>query len=192
MKNVEIREAKLFEYFFSSTQFAWVWLVIRLYVGYEWFSAGWVKLFNPLWIGEKAGTAVTGFLQGALQKMGGTHPDIQPWYGMFVENLALPNAKFFSYLVTYGELLVGVALILGIFTGVAALFGAFMNLNYLLAGTISINPELLFIEFLLITAWKNAGWYGMDRWLLPKLGTPWQPGYWFDAVCSCFKKNNIS
>jgi thiosulfate dehydrogenase [quinone] large subunit len=188
MKNVEIKEAKLFEYFFSSTQFAWVWLVVRLYVGYQWFSAGWIKLFNPLWVGERAGTAVTGFLQGAIQKMGGAHPDVQSWYGMFIENLALPNAKFFSYLVTYGELLVGVALILGIFTGVAAFFGAFMNLNYLLAGTISINPELLFIEFFLITAWKNAGWYGMDRWILPKLGTPWQPGYWFDAACNCFKK----
>lgn len=188
MKNVEIKEARLVEYIFSSTQFAWVWLAIRLYVGYEWFSAGWVKLFNPLWIGEKAGTAVSGYLQGTLQKMTGAHPDVQAWYGVFVENIALPNAKFFSYLVTYGELLVGMVLILGLFTGIAALFGAFMNVNYLLAGTISINPELLVLQFLLITAWKNAGWYGMDRWLLPKLGTPWQLGYWFDSVYKSFKK----
>src|SRR3989339_456603 len=177
MKNVEIKEARLVEYLFSSTQFAWVWLLVRLFVGYEWFIAGWVKLFNPLWIGEKAGTAVTGFLHGTLQKTGGLHPAFQSWY-----------AKFFSYLVTYCELLVGVALILGLFTGVVALFGAFMNLNYLIAGTVSVNPELLMFEFLLITAWKNAGWYGMDRWLLPKLGTPWQPGYWFSTVCNCFKK----
>jgi thiosulfate dehydrogenase [quinone] large subunit len=25
-------------------------------------------------------------------------------------------------------------------------------------------------------AWKIAGYYGADRFLLPMLGTPWQPG----------------
>jgi thiosulfate dehydrogenase [quinone] large subunit len=29
---------------------------------------------------------------------------------------------------------------------------------------------------LLILAWRNAGYYGVDRYLLPALGTPWQPG----------------
>jgi len=24
-------------------------------------------------------------------------------------------------------------------------------------------------------AWKTAGYYGLDRYLLPILGTPWQP-----------------
>jgi thiosulfate dehydrogenase [quinone] large subunit len=25
-------------------------------------------------------------------------------------------------------------------------------------------------------AWKVAGYYGVDRYLLPMLGTPWHPG----------------
>ncbi len=179
MSEVDIKQAKIFRFIFSSTQFAWVWLAVRLYVGYEWFNAGWEKLFNPTWIGEQSGTAITGFLNGTLGKMGGAHPDVSFWYGAFVQNVVLPHAHFFSYLVTYGELLVGIALILGLFTGIASVFGAFMNINYLLAGTLSINTQLLFIEFLLITAWKNAGWYGLDRWLLAKLGAPWQPGKWF-------------
>lgn len=31
----------------------------------------------------------------------------------------------------------------------------------------------ILISMLLILAWKVAGWYGLDRWLLPRLGTPW-------------------
>jgi thiosulfate dehydrogenase [quinone] large subunit len=74
---------------------------------------------------------------------------------------------------------VGIALILGIFTGIAAFFGSFMNMNYLLAGSVSSNPILFIIAVLLILAWKTAGWWGLDRWVLPALGTPWSRGTLF-------------
>jgi thiosulfate dehydrogenase [quinone] large subunit len=93
--------------------------------------------------------------------------------------VVLPHAAFWSYLVTFGEVLVGVALILGIFTGIAAFFGSFMNMNYLLAGSVSVNPILLMIALILVLAWKTAGWWGLDRWVLPALGTPWSPGLIF-------------
>lgn len=32
---------------------------------------------------------------------------------------------------------------------------------------------MLFVSGLLILAWRNAGWYGLDRFVLPALGTPW-------------------
>lgn len=51
-----------------------------------------------------------------------------------------------------------------------------MNANYPLAGTVSSNPILIILGTLLVLAWRNAGWIGLDRWLLPALGTPWQPG----------------
>ena len=31
----------------------------------------------------------------------------------------------------------------------------------------------LLAALLLILAWKVAGWWGLDRFLLPALGTPW-------------------
>jgi thiosulfate dehydrogenase [quinone] large subunit len=31
----------------------------------------------------------------------------------------------------------------------------------------------------LMLAWKVAGYYGLDRYLLPALGTPWKPGVVF-------------
>jgi thiosulfate dehydrogenase [quinone] large subunit len=90
--------------------------------------------------------------------------------------VVLSNAVLWSYLITWGELLVGIALILGLFTGIAAFFGSFMNMNYLLSGAVSINPILFAIATWLVLAWKTAGWWGLDRWVLPALGTPWRPG----------------
>lgn len=131
---------------------------------------------SPVWVGDKAGIALTGFLHNALGKTSGSHPDVQGWYAQFLSGFVIHNATAFSYLVSYGELLVGIALILGIFTGIAAFFGSFMNMNYLLAGTVSTNPILFFFELFLILAWRIAGFWGADRFLLPLLGTPWKPG----------------
>jgi thiosulfate dehydrogenase [quinone] large subunit len=166
---------------FGDVRLSWLWLIVRLYVGYEWFMAGWNKVQNPAWFGSSAGGALAGFLKGALAKSTGEHPDVQGWYAAFLQNVVLPNASLWSNIVVVGEILVGIGLILGIFTGIAALFGSFMNFNYLLAGTVSTNPILLFLAIFLILAWKTAGWVGLDRWLLPLLGTPWAPGKVFKS-----------
>jgi thiosulfate dehydrogenase [quinone] large subunit len=169
---------------FGNVRWAWIWLILRLYVGYEWVHAGWEKLNNAAWTGSKAGAALTGFANGALTKTGGAHPDVQNWYASFLRHVVLPNADAFSYLVTFGEFLVGIALILGIFTGIAAFFGSFMNVNYLLAGSVSTNPILFIIATWLVLAWRTAGWWGLDRWILPLLGTPWRPGMVFEETRS--------
>ena len=167
---------------FSEVRWSWIWLILRLYAGYEWLSAGWSKLQSPVWTGSKAGTAITGFIQNALTKATGQHPDVQASNAWFLQNVVLTHSRFWSYLVSWGEFLVGVALIVGIFTGIAAFFGAFMNMNYLLAGTVSTNPILLIIAILLVLAWKVAGWWGLDRFILPTLGTPWKPGVIFQTT----------
>lgn len=164
---------------FGSIKWAWIWLIIRLYAGYEWFSAGLSKINSPAWTGDNAGAALSGFVNGALQKTSGAHPDVQGWYATFLRDIVLPNAGLWGRMVAFGELLVGAALILGIFTGIAAFFGGFMNMNYLLSGSVSTNPVLLAFAVLLVLAWKTAGWWGLDRWVLPELGTPWRPGLIF-------------
>lgn len=164
---------------FGDVRWAWLWLVLRVYVGWEWLQAGWGKLNNPAWTGSKAGAAISGFVTGALTKTGGEHPDVQAWYAWFLQHLVQPYPAVWGYLIAWGETLVGIALILGIFTGIAAFFGSLMNVNYLLAGAVSINPVLFVIATWLVLAWKTAGWIGLDRWLLPALGTPWSPGYVF-------------
>ncbi|MFN2176326.1 MAG: DoxX family membrane protein [Anaerolineales bacterium] len=174
-----IEDAPFARVLFGSVSWAWLWFIIRLYVGWKWLQAGWGKLNNPAWIGDNAGTGIGGFVSNALTKTTGEHPDVQNWYGWFLQHLVQPYPIFWSYVVTAGEVLVGVALILGLFTGIAAFFGSFMNMNYLLAGSVSVNPVLLILATLLVLAWKTAGWWGLDRWVLPALGTPWRPGYIF-------------
>ncbi|MFW2488063.1 DoxX family protein [Clostridium chromiireducens] len=143
-----------------------VWTVLRIWLGYQWISAGLEKVGNPAWVGSKAGTAVSGFLQGALAKSTGDHPAVQWWYARFVESFALPNAKIFSYLVAYGEVLVGISLIFGVLTIVGLIAGAFMNLNYLLAGTTSTNPILYTVAIILMVAGASAYKIGFDSLLV--------------------------
>jgi thiosulfate dehydrogenase [quinone] large subunit len=175
----QIPEPPLTRLLFADTRLALLWLACRLYVGWFWLEVGWKKVLDPLWTGDKAGIVVTGFIKGALNKTEGAYPDVSGWYAYLLEELVLPNSAFFSYLVAYGELLVGIGLILGAFTGIAACFGTLMNMSYLFAGTVSVNPIMALLQVFLILAWRVAGWLGIDRYLLPLLGTPWHPGKLF-------------
>lgn len=168
-----------------------IWLILRLWLGYVWLQAGWGKVFGDkaaVWVGDKAGVAVTGFLKGALERATGESPLVPAWYAGFIREVALPNATLFSYLVAYGELLVGLALIVGLVTNFAALMGILMNLSYLFAGTISKNPQMLLAEAALIFASAAAGYYGIDRYLMPylrrRLGWPPVPEYAEDRSSS--------
>jgi thiosulfate dehydrogenase [quinone] large subunit len=83
---------------------------------------------------------------------------------------------WFAKLIAWGEVLVGLGLLVGALVGIAAFFGTVMNFSFLLAGSTSTNPVLFGLAVFLVLAWKVAGFWGLDRWLLPVLGTPWQPG----------------
>lgn len=159
---------KIKHFFFEDKRSSIIWLVARLYVGWQWLHAGWEKLFSPAWVGGSAGTAVSGFLNGALAKTGGEHPDVMSWYAWLIKNVFLPSAPIMSYLVVAGEILVGIALIIGFKTKKSAIIGSFMNFNYLFSGTVSINPFLLLIQILIIAAYKVSGWIGVDRFLKKK------------------------
>lgn len=159
-------------FLFNDTRSAAIWLVVRIYVGWIWLQSGIHKVVDDAWVGNNAGAAVSGYLQGAIEKASTTN-DVMGWYAAFLEHVCLPNATLFSYLVAFGEVFVGLGLIVGMFTAIAAFFGALMNVAFLFAGTLSSNPRMLLLSVFLMLAWKVAGWYGLDRWVLLKLGTPW-------------------
>ena len=165
---------------FSSTRLAWLWLIVRVWLGYNWVDATIShKIGNPAWV--ETGAAIRGFWQHAIAVPANGKPPIEyGWYRDFLAYLLSIHAEvWMGKLVAYGELLIGIALILGAFVGIAAFFGAFMNWNFMMAGTASTNPMLLAVAILLILGWKVAGYYGLDRYLLPVLGTPWRPGRMF-------------
>lgn len=164
------------------------WLPIRLFLGFAWLDAGWHKLSPTDANGVQHLFAGTGWLDGGSSLLGywnnavaipdqGRPPISYDWFRDFLNLLINNNAQgWFSYLVVFGEIAVGLGLIFGFLTGIAAFFGALMNASYLLAGSTSSNPVLFTFAIGLMLAWKVAGYYGFDRWLLPRLGTPWSPG----------------
>lgn len=170
-QDILVEENPVSSWLFTNTASAWIWLLLRLYLGYAWLTAGIHKVTDDAWTGENAGAAVSGFMNGALEKV--EAGDVPNWYAWFLEQMVIPNAVPFSYAVAWGEVLVGIGLIAGLLTGIAAFFGALMNMSFLLAGTVSTNPIMFMIAMALILAWKVAGWYGLDRFVLPRLGTPW-------------------
>ncbi len=170
-------EPAISRFFLGSSGAAPIWFVVRMNVGSEWLLAGWEKIKSPVW--GTNGTALAGFVKGALAKSSGPNPSVQGWYSWFLQHIVQNNTGLISFLVTWGEFAVGLGVILGVLTGIAAGFGVLMNLNYLLAGTVSINPVLGMFGLFLVFAWRVAGQIGIDRYLLPALGLPWKPGSLF-------------
>jgi thiosulfate dehydrogenase [quinone] large subunit len=156
--------------------FALFWLPIRFFVGRDWFSAGWHKVTDPAWV--DGGAALQSYWERAVAiPEGGRPPITYDWFRQFLQYM-LDNGWYtwFAKLIAWGEVLVGLGLLVGALVGIAAVFGTVMNFSFLLAGSTSTNPVLFGLAVFLVLAWKVAGFWGLDRWLLPALGTPWQPG----------------
>lgn len=168
---------------FSTTRFAWLWLIVRLYIGWQWLESGWGKITGGVW---SSGEPLKGFWTNAVKVPETGRPSIAyDWYRQFLQFMLNQGwYTWFADIIMYAELLIGIALILGAFIGIAAFFGGFMNWNFIMAGSASINGFLLVLAVLLVLAWKVAGWYGLDRWLLPAIGVPWQWGAQADAITS--------
>lgn len=146
------------------------WLFVRMILAVEWVRGGWEKVGDPGWTASPVGAAVTGFLNGAIEKStAGPHPEVPHWYRRLAQEVFLPNADVFAYLVAYGELLVGIALAVGLLTRFAALGGVTLNLAFLWAGTTSTNPPMLLLGLGLIFFGHRPGRLGVDGWLLPWL-----------------------
>jgi len=159
---------------FSDTRLAALWLVVRVLLGWGWVSAALGKLGDPAWM--QTGDALKGFWTKAVEIPATGKPLITfDWYRNFIQGM-LDSGSYvwFAKLVAIGELVVGLAMILGLFVGVAAFVGAFLNWNYIMAGSASSNGLFGLGAILLILAWKTAGYYGLDRWILPRIGMTWQ------------------
>lgn len=179
-RSIRFEEPGLAKALFASAGAAWVWLPIRLYLGYEWAHAGWEKVTgDPSWL--TSSEPLSGFVGFALGSAGqGEHSALNyGWYAAFLRWVGGDGAGVMSKVISLGELAVGIALILGLFTGIAAFFAGTLSMSFGLAGVAGVNPMFFLLEVLLILAWRNAGYIGLDRYVLPALGTPWEPGTLF-------------
>ncbi|MED3624725.1 DoxX family membrane protein [Neobacillus thermocopriae] len=146
--------------------------VLRLYLGYSWFTAGLGKITG--------GFDASGFLKNAVANpvKGPDGSVVYGWYVDFLQGFALPNVELFNFLIPWGETLVGLGLLLGCLTTAAMFFGLVMNFSFFLAGTVSHNPTDIFLGFIILAAGYNAGRYGLDRWVVPFIRkTTWKTDY---------------
>lgn len=141
---------------------SWILLILRLYIGYDFFISGWNKIIN--------GFDATFFLQGAIQNASGDYATVTGWWASFLENFVLPNVGVFNFLVPWGELLVGIGLIIGTFTIFSTFMGLFLYFNFMLSGTVGLDnhiPLNLIILFIILISYKNSGLIGLDRYIKP-------------------------
>ena len=150
-------------------------LLLRLYFGYDFLKAGIGK-----WQTGFDSKAVGGFLKGGLAQThdallatkgaaAASHASVTDTWGWLISHVFLPNAGIFAFVVKSGEVLIGLGLILGCFTTLAAIFGMTMNFAFLLTGTVSTNPQMV-LGFLIIIALGAASYeIGLDRFFMKSL-----------------------
>ncbi|WP_019244308.1 MULTISPECIES: DoxX family membrane protein [Bacillus] len=140
-------------------------LIIRVYIGYQWFTHGLEKITG--------GFDATGYLGNIVANpVKGPDGDVvYPLYVSFIEHFAVSNTGLINVLVPWGELLIGLGLILGTLTTAAAFFGLLMNFMFFFGGTVSTNPSFILYGFIILIAGANAGRFGGDRWVLPWIRT---------------------
>ena len=158
-----------------------IWLPIRVWIGWQWLEAGLEKVKSPAWM--QTGAALKGFWMGAVAiPATGSAPIHYAWYRSLLQTLINAQAfTWFAKLIAVGELLVGVALILGIFTGFSALMGGFMNWNYIMAGSASVNPMFLILSVGMVLAWGRR----RKRSRPLRLGCPGAPRpgkFWLNKI----------
>jgi thiosulfate dehydrogenase [quinone] large subunit len=162
----------------SAKQAAPLFVGIRLFLFLEWYQAFSGKWANPAW---HSGAALEGYWTRAITPGAtGATPTTFVQYRAFLQWLIDTDAAgWFTYIIMGGELAIALGLLFGGLTGWAAFFGFLMNMSFLLAGTTSTNPLLVMLELICMFGYSVAGYWGLDRWLLPYIGTPWgrlEPG----------------
>jgi len=157
-----------------------------LFVGFSWLGAGEHKVRDSAWMDNghalvNPDPQVAGFWERVTAI---PEPPARPaisadygWYRDFLTWMMEQGwAGWFAKLIAVGEVAIGLGLICGTLLGIAAFFGIVLNMNFMLAGTASSNPVLLMLALPVLVGYKVAGYYGLDRWALAAIGTPWSPG----------------
>ncbi len=116
-----------------------VW--VRVLVGALWLNGGIEKLLNPDFPRQFADTL----------EVGGFVSQAPPFFRDFMQGTVVPNAELFAQLVRAGELTIGLALILGFLTNLAAVGSLAMSVVIMLTqGGVRLGTGLGAPEFITV------------------------------------------
>jgi len=103
------------------------------------------------------------------------------WYAAFIDNVIIPIRGVFAPVQLVGEFLLGLFLLIGVFTPVTSVFAAFFILNTFLATYGHDWPwsYVTILGILFVVMMTKAGRsLGVDAWLLKNRGEPKIPFLW--------------
>lgn len=135
--------------------------IVRIVVGYHFITAAWPKITGPFLKGH--------ILPEELAKTVGKDPFA--WHRAFITGVVIPHPHFFSNLVAFGEMAIGISLLVGCLVRISSLFGAFHNFNILLSiavanGAAQLGINRIYIVLHLIFVITSAGRsLGLDGFL---------------------------
>jgi thiosulfate dehydrogenase [quinone] large subunit len=164
---------------FRSNYASVIWLVVRLWLGYQWLNAGYQKIWGSekmaFWYGGGAG--VFGFAKAGVAANSTPYGAVgYGWWAAFLHNFIMPNASWIARLISISECAIGIGLILGLFTGVAAFAAVALNFTYMMTGSAGVNPFYAVLGIGLVLAWRNAGLLGLDAFVIRRLDSPFHIG----------------
>jgi thiosulfate dehydrogenase (quinone) large subunit len=131
-------------------------LAVRVWIGIMWMQAGWAKLFgaeNGFFL-HNNGAGVAGFAAHGTPAY--------TWWGSFLHSFVVPNASWIALLVAFAEFAVGAALVLGLFTRVAAIGSLALLFTYVMSGTASVCAFYALFAIVVLATWKTSSWIGVD------------------------------
>ena len=150
------RNLQVWEWVKQSKIMAIVWTAMRVWLGIMWIQAGVAKLWGAESAGfmHNNGAAVAGFA--------GHGAPAYTWWGSFLHGFVVPNAGWIGVLVAVGEFAIGIALVAGLFTRLAALGSLALLFTYVMSGTASVCAFYALIAIVILTMWRTSSWIGVD------------------------------
>jgi thiosulfate dehydrogenase [quinone] large subunit len=132
------------------------WLAMRVWVGIMWMQAGWAKLFGAenAYFLHNHGAGVAGFAAHGVPAYS--------WWGSFLHSFVVPNAGWIGILIAVAEFAIGLALVLGLFTRLAALGSLALLFTYVMSGTASVCAFYALFAIVILATWKTSSWIGAD------------------------------
>jgi len=146
----------IWEWLKESKIMAVAWTAMRVWLGIMWIQAGWAKL----WGAENAaflhhnGAGVAGFA--------GHGKAAYTWWGSFLHSFVVPNSGWIGILVAVAEFTIGIALVAGFFTRVAAVGSLALLFTYVMSGTASVCALYALFAIVILAMWKTSSWIGLD------------------------------
>jgi thiosulfate dehydrogenase [quinone] large subunit len=134
-------------------------ILMRVLFGVGWLLAGMTKITEKLWFKEP-GLFLNDYLINSLQ-----NSIVPPFYKTFLENIALEHVMVLNYVIPIVQIILGIFLIVGLFTIPSILACLFMHINFILSGNMNLMSLILYTSaFSLIIFRTDVYYLSLDKY----------------------------